>query len=99
MSAALPRSGDFRESARFLLERLEARQLAALDELERGAAAGGDVAHLGGEAHLLDGGGAIAAADHRGAIDLAERLRDGASALRERGHLEEAHRAVPEHGL
>ncbi len=47
-------------------ERRDARQGPALEELERGAAAGGDVRDPVGEAELADGRGGVAAADHRG---------------------------------
>ena len=43
-------------------QRGDAGQGLALEELERGAAAGADVAHLLGEAELLDGGHRVAAA-------------------------------------
>src|SRR5438067_13581471 len=47
-------------------KRGDAGQFLALEEFEGGAAAGGDVAHLVGQAHLLDGGGGVAAADDGG---------------------------------
>ena len=63
---------------------VDARQLLALEELERGAAAGRDVGDLVGEAVLLDGRDRVAAADDgdravRGGVG--QRLRDRERAL------------------
>ena len=63
----------------------DAGQLLALEELEGGAAAGGDVGDLVGEAVLLDGRDRVAAADDRdGAVrrGVGQRLRDRERALR-----------------
>ncbi|HMP55539.1 MAG TPA: endolytic transglycosylase MltG, partial [Novosphingobium sp.] len=65
------------------------------------AAAGGDVVDslddLG--PRELDGGGAVAAADHREPRKLGEDARDFEGAVREGRRLEEPHGAVPEHRL
>merc|ERR1719486_1088939 len=69
-----------------LVERGDAREDLALEELERRAAARGDVRHGVGEARLLDGGHGVAAADDRdGALlrELLERVADGEGALGE----------------
>src|SRR2546428_12802128 len=44
-----------------IIEHLDSRQLAPLEELQRGAAAGVDVRHIVGHAHLGDGRRAVAA--------------------------------------
>src|SRR5829696_4726828 len=77
----------------------EPGQLAALEELERGTAAGADVP-VGGlvEAQLPDRGGRVTAPDDRQAVDGADGLGHAAGAGLERGELEDAHRSVPEHG-
>src|SRR3954452_4101582 len=81
-----------------VLEDLDARQEPALEVLEAGTAAGGDVSERRLlEAELPHGCGRVAAADHREAGDLGQRLRYGAGALREGVDLEHAHRPVPEH--
>ena len=85
-----------------VLQDLDARQLAALEELERGAAAGGDVREARRQAELLDGGHGVAAADHHGGTGLraiGQEARHGARAVAEGGHLEDAQRAVPEDRL
>ncbi len=79
-----------------------ARQLATLEELERGAATGRDVGHPLGQALLRDRGDRIAATDddrRPGIRPLGEHPRDGLRAVRERRDLEHAERPVPEHGL
>src|SRR5690348_3660100 len=83
-------------------QRREAGQDLPLEQLEAGAAAGGAAAHLVGELRLRDDGEAVAAADdgRRAALGrLGHRLGHREAALRERRHLEDAHRAVPEDGL
>ena len=77
-------------------------QLATLEELERCAAAGADVGHLGGQPLLLDRGHAVAAADHdrRPVLGLVgEEAGDRLRAVGERRDLEDAERSVPEDGL
>ncbi len=54
-----------------------ARQLLTFQELQRGAAAGGDVRDLVGEAELFDRSGRVAAADDRDRAGLRQRRRDG----------------------
>mmetsp|Transcript_56328 Transcript_56328/g.155511 ORF Transcript_56328/g.155511 Transcript_56328/m.155511 type:complete len:454 (+) Transcript_56328:206-1567(+) len=79
-----------------------AREDLALEELERGTAAGRDVRHLVGEAGLLDRShGVTAANDGAGARrgDLSEALGNIEGAGGERLELEDAHRAVPHNGL
>ena len=78
------------------------RQLATLEELERGAAAGRDVGHPVGQALLLDRGDRIAAADddrRAGIGPVGQEAGDRVRPMGERGDLEDAERAVPEHGL
>mmetsp|Transcript_22844 Transcript_22844/g.70879 ORF Transcript_22844/g.70879 Transcript_22844/m.70879 type:complete len:245 (-) Transcript_22844:735-1469(-) len=79
-----------------------ARERGAAEELERGAAAGAHVRHLGGDAHLLDGGDGVAAADDAGAAgagELGELGGDGERALGEGIKFEDAEGAVPDDGL
>ena len=91
--------------SRLLLLRGEGRDAGedlAFEELEGGAAAGGDVAHLGRLAGLLDRGDRVAAADDRRAavrLDRRDRVADAVGALGERRELEAAHRAVPDDRL
>ena len=70
-----------------LLERGHAGQDLALEELERGAAAGGDVRHLLSETSLLHRRNRVAAADDGDAAvlarDLGERVGDVEGALGE----------------
>src|SRR4051794_40322053 len=81
------------------LEDGDARQLFALEQLETGAAAGGDVAErVLVEAELPHGCCRVATADDGQTADLCQRLCDGLRTLRERRRLEDAHRPVPEHG-
>src|SRR5436305_11422054 len=101
--AALParsgvrtRRGSCREG---LVEQdLDARQLLALEQLERGAASGRESVDPPGEAELLQGGNRVAAADDRLSRRVGNRLGDGAGARREGLELEGPHRSVPEHG-
>merc|ERR1719152_822214 len=70
-----------------LLERSDARQHLALEQLQRGATTGRDVRHLVGEASLLDGSDRVTAADDRRAAvarELGERVRNVEGALGER---------------
>src|SRR5689334_9950302 len=72
-------------------------QFLALEELQAGAATGGDVTEVVvGETELANRRGGVAATDHRQAVDLGEGLRDGARPLGEGVHLEDPHGAVPE---
>src|SRR3984957_7332628 len=81
-----------------VVQRLEARQGGALQVLQAGAAASGDVAErVLGEAELTHGGRGVAAADHGQPGPLGDGLGHGQGARRERGELEHADRAVPEH--
>ena len=68
----------------------------ALKELERGAAAGGDVCHPVGVAELFDRRGGVAAADDGDGAGLGYRVSDGNGAAREMLPLGNAHRAVPD---
>ncbi len=71
-----------------------------LQEFQRRPAAGADVAYFVGQAHLLDGGRAVAAADDGdGAVrrHVRHRLRHRARSLGKRLFFEDAHRAVPDH--
>src|SRR5262249_44951193 len=79
-------------------EHVDAGKLLALEVLQAGAAAGGDVPEgVLVEAELADRGRGVAAADHGQPVDRGQRLCDGAGATGERVELEDAHRAVPEH--
>src|SRR5439155_9420065 len=86
--------------ARFsLVEDIDRGEVPLLQELQRRPAAGGDVADFVGQAHLLDGGGAVTAADDGGgaaAGRVGAGAGDGAGALGERLFLEHAHRAIPD---
>ena len=73
-------------------------QFLALDQLERGAAAGREVGDAVGEPELGQRRRGVAAADDRGRLGRGHRLGDGPGPGRERLELERAHRAVPEHG-
>merc|ERR1719424_676429 len=92
-----------REGRLGVLERGHAGQDLTLEELERGAAAGGDVRHLLREASLLDSRDGVAAADDGDAAVLAGDLSEGVGnvegALGESLELEDARGAVPDDGL
>src|SRR4051812_8854173 len=79
-----------------IIESLHPRQRLALEQLERGAAARGEMRDLIREAELHERGAGVAAAHDRRAVRTRHGLRHGTSAGRERRHLEGAHRAVPE---
>src|SRR3954454_2453319 len=81
-----------------IVERLHAGERLALEQLERRAAAGREVAHLVGEAEAHERGRGIAAADDGRATRACHSLRHRTRARCERLHLEGAHRTVPEHG-
>ena len=93
----LPVAGD--EHVRLCRDRCHARELLALEQLERGAAAGGDPRDAVGDAGLVDGAHRVAAADDREAVAVGDRPRDRERALGEARPLEDAHRAVPEDRL
>src|SRR3546814_9423762 len=76
----------------------EAGEVALLQQLERGAAAGADVVDLAGQPELSDRGRRVAAADHREGTRLSDGLSHGARPGLEALVLEDAHRPVPEHG-
>ena len=59
-----------------LVEGVDAGEHLALEELEGGAAAGGDVRHLVGEAGLLNRRDGVAAADDGDAVELREGVGD-----------------------
>src|SRR5688572_29169257 len=80
-------------------EHREARELPALEVLQRRAAAGADVAvGLLVEAQLADGGRGVPAPDDGEPVDGGDRRGDPAGARLEGGQFEDAHRAVPEDG-
>src|SRR4051812_30164353 len=83
-----------------LFQRREAWQRLALEVLQGRAAAGRDVPEAAlVDAELADRRRRVAAADHRQAVDLRDRLGHAPGAGRERRQLEDAHRPVPEDGL
>ena len=92
----LPVAGDERGAAH--VEGLHAREGLALDQLQRRAAARGEVGDAVGEPELGQRRRGVAAADDRDRVGLGHGLGDRARAGRERLELERAHRAVPEHG-
>ena len=57
------------------------------------------MSHLLGNAGFLDCAGAIAAADHGRGAGIGQQLGHGKSAFGKLGHLEDAHRAVPDDQL
>jgi diguanylate cyclase (GGDEF)-like protein len=83
---------------RALRENLERRQRLALQHLQEGAAAGGDVAHVLLDAVLGNGRQRVAAAGNAEGVGFGNGLRNGLGAVLERGELEHAHRAVPDDG-
>src|SRR3954468_2424409 len=76
----------------------QAGEVAVLDELEAGAAAGGHVVDVVVEAELGERAGAVAAADDGEGPRLGAGLRHGPRAGLEAGVLEHAHGPVPEDG-
>ena len=74
-------------------------KLLALEQLERGAAAGRDPGDAVGDAGLVDRAHGVAAADDREAVAVGHGARDGERALGEARPFEDAHRPVPEDGL
>src|SRR5690606_15031725 len=81
---------------RALLEHGNGRKTLALEELEEGAAAGGDIRDPVADAELLDGCERIAAARDRERVARRDGLGDAARAGREFRMLEHADRAVPD---
>src|SRR5919204_6754950 len=85
-----------RRSCSGIVERLHSGQLLALQQLQGGAPARGEVRDAVGQAELGERRGAVPAADHRGSgrgrDGLGERARSGG----ERLELEGAHGSVPE---
>src|SRR5438477_12009502 len=79
-----------------LSERFDARKVALLYVLERGAAAGGHMVDLAIETELLEGRRAVAAAHDGEAPALGHRLCHRAGAGLEAGILEHAHGPIPE---
>src|SRR5688572_11398366 len=79
-----------------VLQAGDAGQGVAGEELQGRAPAGGHVVDPIRQAHLVDGGDAVTAADDRRPVALRQRAGDGEGAFRERLHLEHAHGAVPE---
>ena len=63
------------------------------------ATTGGDPAHLVGQVELVDSCDRVTTADDRGAVSLGESLGDSLGAVSKVVKLEDAHGAVPEHGL
>src|SRR5271156_6199622 len=81
-------------------ERLDARQLAAFEKFEGGAAAGRDMRELARPRRVRDGRRCIAAADYRNHADLVgQRLADAIGAAGESGNLEKSERPVPDYGF
>src|SRR5437764_3778621 len=83
-------------------ERGDAGQRLALQEFQRRAAAGGEMADALGVAELLQRGDRVAAADddrRAGSGSLADRMADSARAGGELWHLEDPHRPVPDDRL
>ena len=71
----------------------------AFEELKARSAAGGDVGDLVGHAGLLDGGDRVSSANDAGGVLIrGDGLGDRVRTLGEGGHLEDAHRAVPDDG-
>ena len=72
----------------------------ALEELEGGTAAGGDVGDAVGDAGFVDRRDGISAADDGGGVVVGgDGFGDGVGAGGEGGELEDAHRAVPDDGF
>src|ERR1019366_1034755 len=81
-------------------ERLDARQLAAFQEFERGSAAGRDMRELVRPRRMREGGSRVAAADYRNDARLiGERLTDSHRATGERRDLAKSERAIPDDGF
>src|SRR5438093_897749 len=94
----LPEISGLRPGIRGLPQRGEPGEVALLDELQRGAAAGGHVVDLVVEAELLEGAGAVAPAHDGEPLAVGHGLGDLAGAGGEAVVLEDAHGTVPEDG-
>src|SRR5208282_6073160 len=79
-----------------LLQNCNRRQRLAFEELEKGAAGGGDVTDAIGDAELVDRGDRVTAACNRKGVRLGNGERECARAGGERVQLENADRAVPD---
>src|SRR5436190_15209926 len=80
----------------FVRQRGHPRQCTAAKELQRRAAAGGDMRDAIGDARFLHGCNRVAAADDRRPLHTGDCLRHRNSPLGERVNLKNAHRAVPD---
>ena len=80
-----------------VLQRRDARERFAFQELQGSAAARGDMGDLVGVAELLDGRRGVAAAHDRDGVAGRKRGRDAFGSDRELVDLEDASRAVPNH--
>src|ERR1700690_4327373 len=89
--AALPKSTNrFAQAALLVRQRFHARQLPAFEELQRRAAAGGDVSDLVGHAGGFDGSYTVAATDDGGCrAVVCYRLGNLRGALGESRYLED----------
>src|SRR5690606_33901921 len=85
--------------ARSSLEYRQSGKFAALEELERGAPAGREVAQTVAEARLAHGSQAVTAADDRVRVQVGDSGRDIHGARGELRDLEDSHGAVPEDRL
>ena len=74
----------------------QAGELFAFEELEAGAAAGGNMTDAFFQAQLLHGGGGVASSDHAHGLGLGERLGDRERPCLEGFPLEHTQRPVPE---
>jgi len=83
----------------FVLEAGDAGQFKALEDLERRAAAGGDMGDLVGKAELFAGCRGIAAAHDGDGLGIGQSLRHGDGALGKDRVLKHAHGPVPDNGL
>src|SRR3954453_18165115 len=77
----------------------DTRQLATLEQLERGPAAGRDPRDAIGDAGVMDGADGVSPAHDCVTATVGDRPRDGERPLGEARPLEDAHRPVPEHRL
>src|SRR4029077_1761347 len=90
---------DYRLPTSDSFQRFDSRKLPLGQELERGAAPRGDVRELPGDAGLVRGLDALAAADDRDHLAAGDQPRDRHRPPVERRLLEHAHRTVPEDRL
>mmetsp|Transcript_20964 Transcript_20964/g.51867 ORF Transcript_20964/g.51867 Transcript_20964/m.51867 type:complete len:365 (+) Transcript_20964:135-1229(+) len=82
-----------------LVEGVNAREHLALEELERGAAPGGYVRHLVGEARHLNRGNGVATANDGDGVERCQGVADTKGTLVERLHLKHPHGSVPDDRL